>query len=220
MQKLTPQNIQFIENYLENSDIIYADIRMEMTDHVASALEDKINQGDRRDFYYIFKDYMVENKAKLLNSFKAQKKKTFNKFVQRLLKSLISLKSIVLSIVFFIVFYVNWDWLKPYIQNRNYWSLGWLSTLILLVVFWAIIRQKTGKNRFMAIEQMFLAMFLLTYSLHIFLNLQIIVQKLNETYHSLFAIGILIFALMIWVNFILIVKKYVKLYEAKYSLVK
>ena len=36
-----------------------------MIDHVASAIEDKMNSGDDRDFYYIFKDYMIENKRLL-----------------------------------------------------------------------------------------------------------------------------------------------------------
>lgn len=35
MVKLEKENIRFIENYLEASDIFYADIRMEMTDHIA-----------------------------------------------------------------------------------------------------------------------------------------------------------------------------------------
>jgi hypothetical protein len=67
MAKLDNEQIQFIDNYLENSEVFYADIRMEMVDHVASAIEARIENGDKRDFYYIFKDYMVENKYRLLN---------------------------------------------------------------------------------------------------------------------------------------------------------
>ena len=62
---LSPQDIQFIDTYLANSDINYEDVRIEMIDHVASAIEDKMNSGDDRDFYYIFKDYMIENKRLL-----------------------------------------------------------------------------------------------------------------------------------------------------------
>ena len=40
--KLTLQDIQFIANYLKNSEVIYYDIRMEMLDHVATAVEQKM----------------------------------------------------------------------------------------------------------------------------------------------------------------------------------
>ena len=65
MKVLTQQDIKFIDTYLANSDINYEDVRIEMIDHVASAIEDKMNSGDDRDFYYIFKDYMIENKRLL-----------------------------------------------------------------------------------------------------------------------------------------------------------
>ncbi|BCY27857.1 hypothetical protein [Flavobacterium okayamense] len=63
--KLTPQNIQFIDNYLKNSEVIYYDIRMEMLDHVATAVEQKM-EAENLDFYDAFKNYMVLNKRDLI----------------------------------------------------------------------------------------------------------------------------------------------------------
>jgi hypothetical protein len=63
--KLTKENIQFIDNYLKNSEVIYYDIRMEMLDHVATAVEQKM-EVENLDFYYAFKNYMVINKSELL----------------------------------------------------------------------------------------------------------------------------------------------------------
>ncbi len=63
--KLTSQNIQFIDNYLKNSEVIYYDIRMEMLDHVASAVEQKM-EAENLDFYDAFKSYMVLNKKDLI----------------------------------------------------------------------------------------------------------------------------------------------------------
>ena len=63
--KLAANNIKFIDNYLENSGIVYFDIRLEMADHVASALE-----GMEDDFYDNFKRYMAVHKAELLASYK------------------------------------------------------------------------------------------------------------------------------------------------------
>jgi len=61
--KLTKHQIQFIDKYLANSGVRYADIRFEMTDHIATMLESK--EGD---FYYNFKEYMLKHKKELLNS--------------------------------------------------------------------------------------------------------------------------------------------------------
>jgi hypothetical protein len=63
--KLTKQQIQFIDNYLQKADIIFVDIRAEMTDHIASAVEEKM-QHENLDFYLAFKYYMIENKAGFL----------------------------------------------------------------------------------------------------------------------------------------------------------
>jgi hypothetical protein len=63
--KLTAENIQFIDNYLKNSEVIYYDIRMEMLDHVATAVEQKM-QSENLDFYDAFKSYMVVNKREIL----------------------------------------------------------------------------------------------------------------------------------------------------------
>ncbi len=59
--KLTTENIKFIDNYLKNSEVIYYDIRMEMLDHVATAVEEKM-EAENLDFYDAFKSYMVVNK--------------------------------------------------------------------------------------------------------------------------------------------------------------
>lgn len=69
--KLTIQNIQFIENYLKNSNVIYYDIRMEMLDHVATAVEQKM-KAENLDFYDAFKSYMVVNKKEILKGNKEE----------------------------------------------------------------------------------------------------------------------------------------------------
>lgn len=63
--KLTPDNIKFIDTYLKNSEVIYYDIRMEMLDHVATAVEQKM-EAENLDFYDAFKSYMVLHKKEIL----------------------------------------------------------------------------------------------------------------------------------------------------------
>lgn len=62
MAKLSNEQIQFIDNYLYNSGVRYIDIRSEMTDHVATALETM--EGD---FGQNFSGYMISNKKELLS---------------------------------------------------------------------------------------------------------------------------------------------------------
>ena len=40
---LSKEELQFIDNYLENSGVIYMDVRLELTDHIASAIEEELD---------------------------------------------------------------------------------------------------------------------------------------------------------------------------------
>ena len=68
MRTLSEENIQFIRNYLKNSDVVFIDVRLEMTDHVASAIEEKLNKNPELEFYDAFKTYMLQHKKELLKS--------------------------------------------------------------------------------------------------------------------------------------------------------
>ncbi|MFI1772663.1 hypothetical protein [Thalassobellus citreus] len=96
MEKLTKEDIQFIDTYLKNSDIIFTDIRIEMVDHIASEIENVINNGDSRDFYYLFKDYMIANKRKLLNDRKKYFKASDKKIFRILLKKFFSFQGMII----------------------------------------------------------------------------------------------------------------------------
>lgn len=65
--KLSLEEIQFIDNYLKNSGVFYVDIRTEMLDHVATAVESKM-QETNMDFYDAFKEFMVKNKKELMKN--------------------------------------------------------------------------------------------------------------------------------------------------------
>jgi len=119
---LSPQDIKFIDTYLSNSDINYEDVRIEMIDHVASAIEHQMNNGDDRDFYDIFKDYMVENKRLLERS----GRKVFNgrifksvciKFLKNLYSWQVLLGSPVLSLILYYVYQnlEGYDFIKPFV---------------------------------------------------------------------------------------------------------
>ena len=65
--KLSKEEIKFIDTYLEKSDVIFVDLRAEMTDHIATAVEGKM-ENENINFYDAFKGYMIKSKAELLKS--------------------------------------------------------------------------------------------------------------------------------------------------------
>lgn len=65
--KLAKEEIRFIDTYLQKSDIIFVDLRTEITDHIATAVEEKMEK-ESLSFYDAFKEYMVKNKKELLKS--------------------------------------------------------------------------------------------------------------------------------------------------------
>lgn len=85
-RKLTQEQILFIDNYLRNSGVRYADIRFEMTDHVAAALENIDG-----DFYEDFRLYMIRNKRDLLASNRTFRKLAWKKALKVIQNNLISL---------------------------------------------------------------------------------------------------------------------------------
>ena len=73
-KKLTPLELRTIDEYLEEAGVRYDDIRHEMTDHVATAIENM--DGAFKDN---FSRYMLYNKKDLLASNRAFKKLARNK---------------------------------------------------------------------------------------------------------------------------------------------
>lgn len=74
MNKLTIEQIKFIDSYLYNAGVHYIDIRCEMTDHAATAIENM--EGDFGQNFYAF---MASNKRELLASNKSFKRKAMSK---------------------------------------------------------------------------------------------------------------------------------------------
>ncbi|RKE98855.1 hypothetical protein [Ichthyenterobacterium magnum] len=135
MKKLSKDNIQFIENYLENSDVLYADIRMEMTDHVASAIEEQMQTESHRDFYFVFKDYMVENKARLLENNKQFLKNVDKSIARQLFRQILKLTTLFVFVFSFLVVYKLINYIEKD-QLRNIVILfPMLSTIPFLVLY-------------------------------------------------------------------------------------
>lgn len=153
MEKLSKENIQFIENYLENSDILYADIRMEMTDHVASAIESQMHSGDDRGFYLIFKDYMIAHKSKLLKNNKKFIENADMSILRQIGKQLIK----PLTIGFFLLSFLTIYKALNYIEIEQLRSIIFLFPILSIVPFciiYGLLIKWFKLSRFSGIERM------------------------------------------------------------------
>ena len=148
--KLTAENIQFIDNYLKNSEVIYYDIRMEMLDHVATAVEQKM-EAENLDFYDAFKSYMVVNKKEILKGNKfwsIYSKDTILNFLKFLLHPIM-----ILIGVSFYFFYKN-------IQVTNYFSEEFTirNLFFVIMIFLAFLQliyfHLILKQRFFVLEKL------------------------------------------------------------------
>ena len=96
---LTTQHIEFIDTYLENSGVQYVDIRYEMADHVATALE-----AQEGDFYEQFRLYMARNKKQLMQNNRNFAKEARKRALKMLLRSVTRPYSLlILVVVFFVI---------------------------------------------------------------------------------------------------------------------
>lgn len=148
--KLTAENIKFIDNYLKNSEVIYYDIRMEMLDHVATAVEQKM-QAENLDFYDAFKSYMVMNKKEILKGNKlwsGYSKETILNFLKFLMHPIM------------ILFGASFYFIYENIEIKNYFSESFTIRnlffvfMIILAFFQLIYFHLILKQRFFVLEKL------------------------------------------------------------------
>lgn len=153
--KLSTENIQFIDNYLKNSEVTYCDIRMEMLDHVATAVEQKM-QLENLCFYDAFKDYMVFNKKELL---KGNKEEGFH-FKEPLMKFALFVIKPFQLFLFLSIFLLVFFSIKTFGIN-DLTKYLYLGIIITYLIFGVIHNFLTWKKRFYYIDKNFSIIFLL-----------------------------------------------------------
>ncbi len=167
--KLSKQEIQFIDNYLINSNIVYVDIRQEMLDHIATALEEKISL-ENIDFYDAFKDYMIINKSELLNKYHKNwlfSWSTLKKFAHFLLQPFMLIFGIVL---YFGLKKINiFPFFSPSFTFKNLVFISILTVFIVQLCYFRLYLKK----RFYYIEKIGFIVILLYYAQAIFLPNQL-----------------------------------------------
>ena len=146
--KLTREQIQFIDQYLLKSEVFFVDTRMELTDHIASAVEEKM-QSENLDFYDAFKDYMIVNKKELLKQNKTSwqdLEKTAQTFFKAFLHPVIVL---ILPLSYLISDYIHRD------EGINTGNMLIKTNFMLLIIFVPLtISAYILKKRFSVVERL------------------------------------------------------------------
>lgn len=149
MATLSKKEIQFIDTYLQNSQVFFVDIRNEMIDHIASAVEAKM-ELNQSDFYQNFKEYMLVNKEEILKNNPTRTKISWaeiKRFGAFLIQPILLLMGTLLLFLF--------KYMLPSVQDLDYFSLNNLIFILFIFlifvqyayIFWVV------KKRFYAIEK-------------------------------------------------------------------
>lgn len=191
--KITKENIQFIDNYLQQSDVIFVDVRSEITDHIASAVEAKMKE-ESLDFYDAFKDYMILNKKEIL---KANNKnfsyfKNANISFSKTLYKPYNLFFIVLLVLFFrySALYYDKNQILEVIHNALFISTLTIAAVMTIYSF-VIIRK-----RYLCLENLSFVL-LAIYYFNLFFNGFL----MGDFYGNTFSIGITVFLLYAFIIF-------------------
>lgn len=151
--KLSKEDIQFIDNYLKNADVIHIDIRVEMLDHVATAIEMEMTSDDSIGFYDVFKNYMLENKKLLLENNQQFLQQTTKKLSNQLIRAFFSLQSFFTSIIIGVIIYFGFqNFNHEHIQNLITYSVAFLIFISGVSYFFAI--KAFNYDRFSGIERL------------------------------------------------------------------
>lgn len=139
--RLSKEELQFIDTYLVNSDVNYIDVRLELTDHISTAIEQELEGQTARTFYDAFKDYMIRHKKDLMKNCEVQKTKLRDKIVMKFLKSFISLE--VLFLVFLSTLLIN---TFNIINYQEYFIRINFGLLIFALISYYIVFHRTRKT--------------------------------------------------------------------------
>ena len=159
MEKLTKEDIQFIDNYLLRSEVVYKDIRVEMIDHIATAVEARM-QSENEVFYDVFKAYMIENKKSLLAGEATQIKQVRKTIFKSILKQCVSVHNLLFAVLVYVLHYLAFQEFNWHLETYFYI----IYTIGVYVLFAVYIFIKNGffvNDKYSALGIMFSINFLI-----------------------------------------------------------
>lgn len=161
MRKLDQEELEFIDNYLKNSGVEYIDVRLEMLDHVASAVETKM-KTEEAEFYETFKAYMMGNKKELLRQTNTFAKESFTKVVKMIGKNLFHPLSLIITAAVVIITVVLFDFLK---QHLMFFSMGLFFLEFVAIV---LITKTYKKQKYLHLQKLVSIIMSFDYIMHMY----------------------------------------------------
>lgn len=150
--KLLKENIIQIDQYLKSINIIFDDLRIELVDHIASAVEFEMIKKETA-FDTAFSAYILENKEMILKTGRVEKRWDFMASVITFFNFLRSKNVIVFSVVSFILFKANFfEFIRA---NSLMIQLFSVLAILLISAGWLIVLNGVYKKRFYAVENNF-----------------------------------------------------------------
>ncbi len=147
--KLTKDDIVFIDTYLIKNEVIYVDIRLEMLDHIALAVEQKM-EVENQDFYDAFKDFMVQHKKEIFRNNKTHPGFTLLA-AQNFLLFLVKPFMLVFGVVLILFFkYIN---VNPYFSENFTFNNLIFVMIASIALFQFVYFYIYLKKRFYSIEK-------------------------------------------------------------------
>lgn len=150
---LSEGDIRFVDTYLKNSDIRYADVRAEMTDHIGEAVSDRMER-EKKSFYEAFKAYMVDHKKDLLANYKSFQKDLDIQNIRRVTTLMLKPYSLILFTLslFLYTFFSTSD------RSYHLWLYSIGIIFFGLLLFSAILYLRIGSERYSSLDRMALFM--------------------------------------------------------------
>ena len=206
---LTKEQLQFIDTYLENSDIVYIDVRREMVDTVATSIEQQMTI--ETDFYVAFKSYMVKHKKDLQDSNSKLKLLLDRQLLMKLAKKLITIKLLFsMLIAFFISLSVATTTL---FQNYSFYiPIGIIAVFLVSNIG---LLKKIPK-RVSAIERMAGLMFLFVQTVSVFY--QTVGISLSNSNIELYCL-LLSLLVGILISFMSVISNLIEKYKRQYKII-
>lgn len=207
---LNLKQIQFIDTYLKNSEIEFIDVRMEMVDHVASEVANKM-VSENLDFYHAFKNYMVIHKKDHQKANKKFRTTTDIKVIRQI--GAFFIKPI--TILVFIGCLVILKLLTSSFDLNQIIRFSPLAILTSLIIFYFISTRIGEKERYSALERIGFILMISTQMVQLFFNPSYQINHFED--HQNLNIFLISFLIVFAIGFVQLVLKYRKEYHMLYK---
>lgn len=147
--RLTKEEIQFIDQYLKKSEVVFDDLRVELVDHVASAVSYKM-LNENLDFYHAFKNYMVKNKKSILKAGMVHRTFNFKLALTKFFGFLLMKEVLIISVIF--LFLGLKTFRLQFIQHILTIQIITISSIFIFAILWLAIFYWKFRKRIFALE--------------------------------------------------------------------